>query len=125
VTKKRTAARPDEPKPPAPPQPPAPPPADPKSPEAAAGAASGGRAQFVRHCAKCHGEDGRGKTKMGERMGAKDMTDPAWQAGRTDAAVRKHVRDGNPKQKHPAFGDDKLDDDALAAVIAHVRSLGR
>src|SRR5947208_4543698 len=31
-------------------------------------------------CAKCHGADGKGKTKMGEKLGIKDLTDAKIQA---------------------------------------------
>jgi len=27
------------------------------------------------HCATCHGADGKGQTKMGQRLGVKDFTD--------------------------------------------------
>jgi cytochrome c len=29
-----------------------------------------------KQCAKCHGADGKGQTKMGQKAGAKDYTDP-------------------------------------------------
>ena len=31
-------------------------------------------------CAKCHGSDGKGATKMGQKLGAKDYTDAKVQA---------------------------------------------
>jgi len=33
-------------------------------------------AQYKRHCAICHGNDGKGETTGGEKAGVKDYTDP-------------------------------------------------
>ena len=35
-------------------------------------------------CAKCHGADGKGQTKMGQKLGVKDFTDAKVQAAITD-----------------------------------------
>jgi len=40
-------------------------------------------------CAKCHGADGKGGTKMGQKLGCKDYTDAAVQSALTDEAVMK------------------------------------
>jgi mono/diheme cytochrome c family protein len=56
--------------------------------------AADGKALYEQHCAKCHGKDGKGETKMGQKMGAKDYTTAkAWE-GLTDAAAIKSVTDG-------------------------------
>lgn len=34
-------------------------------------------ALWDKNCASCHGKDGKGKTKMGEKLQVKDLTDPA------------------------------------------------
>lgn len=39
-----------------------------------------GKDLYDKQCAKCHGEDGKGQTKMGQKLGAQDYTDPAVQA---------------------------------------------
>ena len=44
---------------------------------------------FDRHCAKCHGKDGKGQTRLGRRSGAPDFTDQARQSKLTD---RKSTR---------------------------------
>ena len=74
-------------------------------------------------CAKCHGEDGKGKTKMGEKLKIGDMTSAAWQADKTDADMKKYVRDGNPAKKKPATSVDKLTDAELDGMVKYVRSL--
>ena len=41
-------------------------------------------ANWTKHCAACHGKDGRGQTKAGRMAGAKDQTDAGYQSGLTD-----------------------------------------
>ena len=42
---------------------------------AALAQAGDAKENFDKSCAKCHGADGQGKTKMGEKLGIKDLTD--------------------------------------------------
>jgi mono/diheme cytochrome c family protein len=44
-----------------------------------AGAADA-KENYEKACAKCHGADGKGQTKMGQKLGAKDYTDAKVQA---------------------------------------------
>jgi cytochrome c6 len=46
-------------------------------------------------CAKCHGADGKGQTKAGKKVNAKDYTDPKVQAQFTDAQFEKIIADGS------------------------------
>ena len=74
-------------------------------------------------CKKCHGEDGKGKTKMGEKMGVKDYTDPAVQDKMTDAEMTKAIKEGvkeGDTVKMKAFGDT-LSDDEIKALVKYVR----
>jgi len=52
------------------------------------------KANYDKHCAKCHGADGKGQTKMGQKLGAKDYTDPKVQDALTDDAAFKATKDG-------------------------------
>ena len=47
---------------------------------ALSGWAADAKALYEKDCAKCHGADGKGDTKMGKTLGAKDYTDAKVQA---------------------------------------------
>ena len=71
----------------------------------------------------CHGDSGKGDTKMGKKLKIADMSSAAWQKARKDADMSKTVRGENPKVKHKAFKADKVSDKELAELIKHIRSL--
>jgi cytochrome c553 len=78
---------------------------------------------WTKSCAKCHGEDGKGKTKMGEKLGMKDYTDAKVQDGLKDAEMIKAIKDGvkdGDKTKMKGFPD--LSDDEIKALVAHIRT---
>ena len=58
-----------------------------------AGAADA-KANYEKACAKCHGADGKGETKMGKKLGAKDYTDAKVQDELKDEAAFKAIKDG-------------------------------
>ena len=78
---------------------------------------------YEKSCAKCHGVDGAGKTKMGEKTAIKDLTDAKVQAEFTDekmaAAIKEGVKDGD-KNRMKAFDD--LSADEVKALVAYVRA---
>jgi cytochrome c553 len=76
-----------------------------------------------KQCAKCHGADGKGATKTGKTLGAKDYTDPKVQASMTDEEMAKVIKQGKKegdKTKMKAYSD--LSDADVKALVAHVRS---
>lgn len=78
-----------------------------------------------KQCASCHGKDGAGQTKMGKRLKIKDLTDASVQAGFTDEEAVKAIKEGlkeDGKTRMKPFGD-KLTDDEITELVAHVRSL--
>lgn len=47
---------------------------------------------YEKDCHKCHGADGKGETKMGKKLGAKDYSDAKVQAELRDEAGLKASR---------------------------------
>jgi len=80
-------------------------------------------ALFKEFCAKCHGEDGKADTPKGRQLMAQDMTDPDWQAEKTDADLVKVVTDGG--EDMPPFGK-KLSKEQIEGLIKNdVRGFGK
>lgn len=76
-------------------------------------------------CVKCHGEDGKGQTKMGQRLGVKDFTDAKVQADLKDDAATKAIKEGvkNDDGKTLMKPFDSLSDDEVKALVAYIRTL--
>lgn len=75
-------------------------------------------------CAKCHGVDGKGQTKMGAKVGVKDLTDAKVQAGFTDEKAFKSLKEGikDDDGKVRMKPVENLSDDDIKALIKTVRS---
>jgi cytochrome c6 len=79
------------------------------------------------HCMKCHGADGKGNTKMGRQSGVKDYTDPKVQAEMKDDKALKIIKEGiveKGKKKMDPYAD-KLSEQEMKELIAHMRSFGK
>ena len=76
-------------------------------------------------CAKCHGADGKGDTKMGQKLGAKDLTDAKVQAEIKDDAAFKSIKEGKKSDDGKTLMKpfDQLSDDEIKALVAYVRGL--
>lgn len=89
--------------------------------------AADAKENWDKNCAKCHAENGNGKTKMGEKLGVRDYTDAKVQAEMKDDAMAKAIKEGvkekdGDKVKMKAFGD-VLSDDEIKALVAYTRGL--
>ena len=80
---------------------------------------SHGEPVFKKNCVMCHGADCTGKTKMGLKLGAADLTSNDVQA-LSDEARAQTVRNG--KDKMPPF-EKTLTADEITSVIQYVRTL--
>ena len=76
-------------------------------------------------CAKCHGADGKGDTKMGAKLGCKDFTDAKVQADIKDDAAAKAIKEGlkSADDKTLMKPFDSLSDEEVKALVAYVRGL--
>ena len=85
--------------------------------------AADAKENWDKSCKVCHGPDGKGKTKMGEKSGVKDYTDAKVQEGMKDDAMAKAIKEGvkdGEKTKMKAFGD-ALSEDEIKALVKHIR----
>ena len=87
--------------------------------------ASDAKENWEKICGKCHGPDGKGDTKMGQKLAIKDLTDAKLQAELKDdqafKAIKEGIKDSEGKIKmKPAEG---LSDDDIKALVALVRTL--
>jgi cytochrome c553 len=75
------------------------------------------KAFYAKQCAACHGEDGKGG---GEGAAiTPNFAEPAWHRRNPDEKMMRAI--GKGKGAMPAF-ENKLNEDQMKAMIAHVRS---
>ncbi len=75
-------------------------------------------------CAKCHGADGKGDTKMGQKLGCKDLSDAKVQADLKDDAAAKAIKEGLKKDDKTLMKPfDTLSDADIKALVTYVRGL--
>jgi mono/diheme cytochrome c family protein len=79
---------------------------------------------YDKECTKCHGADGKGDTKMGKKLGAKDYSNPKVQAAVTDAAAFKAIKEGLKAQDGKTLmkPTDGVSDADIKAVVAYMRT---
>jgi mono/diheme cytochrome c family protein len=83
---------------------------------------------FKSRCGGCHGPDGKGKTKQGEKMKIGDMTTAAFKKEMTPEKMKAAILDGFTRDKDGVKQEmkglrGKIPDDQLDALIAYVRGL--
>jgi cytochrome c553 len=77
------------------------------------------------NCAKCHGADGSGSTKIGKKYKLKDYTDAAVQSAMNDEEMFKAIKDGvtaDGKERMKAFKDD-LSDPEITDLVGYIRKM--
>ena len=84
--------------------------------------AADAKATYEKDCAKCHGPDGKGDSRMGKRLGCKDYTDAKVQADLKDDAAVKAIKEGLKDKEgkslmQPAEGVSDADAKALVAYM--------
>ena len=84
--------------------------------------AADGKTVYADSCAKCHGDDGKGQTKMGQKLQARDYTDAKVQDSVTDAQAFKSIKEGLKKDDKTLMKPSELGDDDIKASIAYLRT---
>jgi mono/diheme cytochrome c family protein len=81
------------------------------------------KALYTKDCAKCHGADGKGDTKMGQRLGAKDYTDAKFQATLKDEHMAKVIKEGLKEDGRTKMRPVKdLTDEEIKGLVAYMRA---
>ena len=75
-------------------------------------------------CAKCHGADGKGQTKMGQKLGLRDYTDAKVQESLKDDEATKAIKEGLKDKEGTVRmkAAEGLSDDEIKALVQYVRS---
>jgi cytochrome c553 len=79
---------------------------------------------YDKECAKCHGADGKGDTKMGKKMGAKDYSNPKVQAEMKDDQAFKAIKEGLKDKDGKVLmkPTEGLSDDEIKALVKYMRT---
>ncbi len=87
--------------------------------------AANAAANWDDQCAKCHGADGKGQTKMGKKLNIADLTDAKVQASFTDEQIVKAIKEGikDKSGKLAMKPIEGLTDDDAKALVPFVRGL--
>jgi len=85
------------------------------------------KANFEKYCAGCHGKDGKGDTKLGEKLEARDYTDPKVQSTLKEADMFKAIKEGLKKGDKVLMKpyNDKFSDAQIKALVAHIKSFAK
>jgi cytochrome c5 len=77
---------------------------------------------YETECQKCHGADGKGATKMGKKLGAKDYTDPKFQDTLKDdkmfKVIKEGLKEGDKTLMKPSEG---ITDEQIKALVKYMR----
>ena len=86
--------------------------------------AADAKENWDKQCAKCHGKEGKGDTKMGQKVGVKDYTDAKVQAEMKDEAATKAIKDGLKDKDGKVLmkPSEDLSADDIKALVAYMRA---
>lgn len=95
-----------------------------KNPEAVnAETIDAGKKLYARHCASCHGPNGKGDGGMALSGGTpSDLTDDTWDYGSTDGEIFTAIKEGVSADM--LAYKDKLNDKQIWQVVTFLRSIG-
>jgi cytochrome c6 len=91
---------------------------------ATSGAAPSAAENYEKHCAGCHGANGRAQTRLGKKSGAKDLTDKNGAGKLSDDAIFQTIKLGRKDKKGEEmmepFGKE-VSDREITELVAYVR----
>lgn len=90
---------------------------------AALAQAGDAKENYDKGCAKCHGKEGKGDTKMGQKLGIKDYTDAKVQAELKDDAAIKAIKEGLKDKEGKVLMKpaEDLSDADIKALVEYMR----
>jgi mono/diheme cytochrome c family protein len=93
---------------------------------ATSASAADSKENWGHYCARCHGPDGTGNTKMGRKLRIKDLSSEKMQTKLRDEEIVDIIVDGNQEENGkdgmPSF-KEKLTPDERQALAAYIRTL--
>ena len=78
---------------------------------------------YSKHCASCHGKDGRSKTFKAKFNHARNLTEPGWHDAVSDERIFNSIANGRGG-KMPAFGK-KISEAEIDSLVLLVRGMKR
>ena len=84
---------------------------------------SNGKELYAENCQICHKDNGTGGkvTIQGKNLKAENLTEDKLKKA-SDEKLMGYIQNGVPDEGMPAFGD-KLSDDQVVSIVAHIRTL--
>lgn len=85
------------------------------------------KANWSKHCTKCHAENGNGQTTMGKKLKVADYTDPKVQAKFTDEEMIKITKEGKKQGSKTLMKgySDVLSDQEIKDLVAYIRTMAK
>ena len=83
------------------------------------------KVNWAAKCAVCHGKEGKGDTKIGQKMGARDYSDAKVQASLTDDQIFAAIKDGYKKDDKLIMKGfaEKMTEPEMKALVTFMRTL--
>ncbi len=78
---------------------------------------------YEKHCVACHGEDGKGKTPLGEGLGVRNFNDKKFQDSITEEQIVEQITNGTEDKMFPF--KNKLTSDEIQALVPVIRAFGK
>jgi len=82
--------------------------------------AAGEKELFVKHCASCHGKDGKAQTPVARKLGVKDLSLSRVADGEIERQITEGRKDDRGNPKMPPF-KGKLSAEEIASLIPVVK----